>query len=141
MVYTSLELPETIPDEMLEPTLSGEGFSWQRQDAGPAPARRTAGTSPWRVTWLPEGFELTHEEQGRGPLGPGEALHRVYSDGLGALSVYIEAPPLPDDPFDGVSFMGAVHAFGQVVDDHQVTVVGEVPEATVRRVGGSVTRR
>lgn len=143
MVYTSLELPAAIPDEMLEPSLSGEGFSWRRQDLDERPGGPQARGEafPWEVSWLPEGFELTHEEQGGGPMGPGDSLHRVYSDGLGAMSVYIEAPPLHMDPFDGLSFMGAVHAFGRVVDDHQVTVVGEVPEATVRRVGSSVTRR
>lgn len=141
MVFTSIEFPLAIADELLAPTLSGEGFSWQRQGQGPREPRVAVGDSPWEVTWLPDGFELTHEDHGKGPSGPGEALHRVYSDGLGAFSVYVEAPPLHLDPFDGLTFMGAVHAFGRVVEAHQVTVVGEVPEETVRRVGSSVQRR
>ncbi|MDH5614582.1 MAG: MucB/RseB C-terminal domain-containing protein [Gammaproteobacteria bacterium] len=38
----------------------------------------------------------------------------------------------------GVSYMGAVHVFANVVNDHQVTVVGEVPAETVEFIGNSV---
>jgi len=34
--------------------------------------------------------------------------------------------------------MGAVHAYGRRLNGHQVTVVGEVPEETVRRFAGAV---
>jgi negative regulator of sigma E activity len=34
--------------------------------------------------------------------------------------------------------MGAVNAYGAVVDKQQLTVVGEVPLATVRLIGGSL---
>jgi negative regulator of sigma E activity len=34
-----------------------------------------------------------------------------------------------------------MNAFGTMIDNFQVTVVGEVPEATVERIGRSVSRR
>jgi negative regulator of sigma E activity len=34
-----------------------------------------------------------------------------------------------------------VHAYGKVVDGHRVTVVGEVPAATVDMIAESVTRQ
>ncbi len=34
--------------------------------------------------------------------------------------------------------MGAVNAYGNMVERHQVTVVGEVPEITVRMIGQSI---
>jgi negative regulator of sigma E activity len=34
--------------------------------------------------------------------------------------------------------MGAVHAFGNIVNDHQIIVVGEVPAATVELIAKSV---
>ena len=37
--------------------------------------------------------------------------------------------------------MGAVNAFGLMVEDHQITVVGEVPAATVQKIGRSIRRR
>jgi len=34
--------------------------------------------------------------------------------------------------------MGAMNAFGRIVEGHQVTVVGEVPASTVEAVANSV---
>jgi sigma-E factor negative regulatory protein RseB len=34
--------------------------------------------------------------------------------------------------------MGAVNAFGRMLGTHHLTVVGEVPQATVEMIGGAV---
>jgi negative regulator of sigma E activity len=34
--------------------------------------------------------------------------------------------------------MGAVNVYGSLFDDYQVTVVGEVPQATVRMIAESI---
>lgn len=66
--------------------------------------------------------------------------HLVYSDGLAAISVFIEPRGKKNKRrMKGATGMGAVHAFGTVVNDHQITVVGEVPAATVALVGNSIT--
>ncbi len=102
----------------------------------------TDGASPWDVTQLPEGFALTEhvyalDHQARTPEGE----HLLFSDGLASVSIFIEKFADNETPFKGVSRMGAVNAFGTVVNGHQVTVVGDVPEATVRMMGQSVTFR
>ena len=38
----------------------------------------------------------------------------------------------------GGSMMGAVNAYGKVLGDYHVTVVGEVPQASVKLIGESV---
>ncbi|NNG11861.1 MAG: hypothetical protein HKM88_01280, partial [Halobacteria archaeon] len=43
--------------------------------------------------------------------------------------------------FTGLSGMGAMNAFGAIVDGHQVTVVGEVPALTVEMMARSVAAR
>jgi sigma-E factor negative regulatory protein RseB len=43
----------------------------------------------------------------------------------------------PNAP-SGLTHMGAVHAFGKIVEGHQVTVVGEAPALTVDMIGESV---
>jgi sigma-E factor negative regulatory protein RseB len=40
----------------------------------------------------------------------------------------------------GVARMGAVNTYGRVYDDHYITVVGEVPAATVKLIGESMIR-
>jgi len=67
--------------------------------------------------------------------------HLVYSDGLAAVSVFIEKTDRPAGVGSkGPSRMGAIHAYSKVMDGEQVTVVGEVPESTVAMIGESVKR-
>lgn len=102
----------------------------------------TQGASPWGVARLPEGFALKEhvyalDTEERTPDGE----HMLFSDGLASVSIFIEKFADDETPFKGVSRMGAVNAFGTVVNGHQVTVVGDVPEETVRMMGQSVTFR
>ena len=57
------------------------------------------------------------------------------------MSVYVEQTLPGTESFTGLSTMGAMNAYGAVVDGYQVTVVGEVPPATVRMIATSVQRQ
>jgi sigma-E factor negative regulatory protein RseB len=55
--------------------------------------------------------------------------------------LYVE-PLAADAPnLSGLLRRGALSVFGRVVDGHQVTVVGEVPPATVERMAQGVVAR
>ena len=96
------------------------------------------GTPDWVVKHLPAGFELTDFQRKRMRKGGASVEHLVFSDGLATMSVYVEKLISDDKAFLGLSSMGALNAFGAVVDGYQVTVVGEVPPATVQMVAHSV---
>ena len=66
--------------------------------------------------------------------------HLVYSDGLAMVSVFIEKLMPDATPMQGFSSRGAVNAFSRVAEEHQITVVGELPLQTVRRIAGAVVR-
>ncbi|MBI5041032.1 MAG: MucB/RseB C-terminal domain-containing protein, partial [Gammaproteobacteria bacterium] len=141
-MFTALEILDTVADAELQPELQGAGYT-QRGHAteGPAEASAQSGDSAWSVAGLPAGFMRTHHNRHGLPSDAGLVEHMVFSDGLATVSVYIE-PHRPDAPgLAGVSSMGAVNALGTRVGDYQVTVVGEVPQATVERIGRSVQRR
>lgn len=97
------------------------------------------GDSGWDVTTPVPGFSLTSVV--RRPLGSnrGEALQIVFSDGLAAVSVFIE-PGGVEVVREGVIPMstGAVNMYKRVVDGHAVTVLGEVPLRTVQRLGDGI---
>jgi len=136
IVYTSLRLPERIPDELLEPNVSGEGFTWYTNEGG-GMQDASARTGAWRVGWVPPGFSLSERSIDPIPTSRMPVEHLWYTDGIASLSVFIEK--LKDsEPLQGMSRMGALQAFGRVVDGYQVTVVGEVPARTVRAVAESV---
>jgi sigma-E factor negative regulatory protein RseB len=67
-------------------------------------------------------------------------VHLVYSDGLVAVSVFIE--PISAAPHSfGVSRQGGINVVIRQQDDNVVTVLGEVPIATVRQIAHSVAKR
>ncbi|MDX1655041.1 MAG: MucB/RseB C-terminal domain-containing protein, partial [Candidatus Competibacteraceae bacterium] len=57
------------------------------------------------------------------------------------ISVFVEPLQGAKPLLEGGSQMGAMNAFGTVVADHQVLVVGEVPQSTVALVGGALAYR
>ena len=62
----------------------------------------------------------------------------VYSDGLSAISIFIEPNDEDEDDVDGLSSRGAVNLYHKLVDQNLITVVGEVPPRTVMQVLDSV---
>ena len=91
----------------------------------------------WQIVSMPNGFSLVDRYQhSHGKWGPVNQL--VLSDGMATVSVFVEQLGKDARPFNGVTHMGAVNAYGAVVNDHQLTVVGEVPLATVKLIGKSL---
>jgi sigma-E factor negative regulatory protein RseB len=66
----------------------------------------------------------------------------VYSDGMAALSIFIEPmSPRTEKARFGLSGMGAVNVYTRQVDHFLVTVVGEAPAKSVQRIGDTVQYR
>ena len=141
VMFTRLGIGAEISDEELEPSLTGEGYSWRRQENVRPDPVVDPGTPAWHVARLPDGFELTHFQHKRMRQGGAAAEHMVYSDGLATVSVYVEQLSAAGEAFNGLSTMGAVNAYGLLLNGHQVTVVGEVPPVTVEMMARSVARR
>ncbi|HMH87576.1 MAG TPA: MucB/RseB C-terminal domain-containing protein [Steroidobacteraceae bacterium] len=146
--FARLDMPETIPDVDLAPTVRTEGMRWVRQ--GPSPDSASAALGAYRASQLPPGFRLT--VQGAQTLGGASApaSHLVYSDGLATVSVFVEEQSAttagaavspdaqPEPPVQGLARVGSGYAFSTIVQGHQVTAVGEVPAQTVEFIAHSV---
>lgn len=134
LMFTELKVYEQLPEQLLEPETEGKGLTWHRV----ASPESDETDSAWAVTDVPDGF---HQQMRRSHFLPAvekPVEHLVFSDGLASFSVYIEKRPEVTDDLRGVSRMGAVHATGQRIGEHYITVIGEVPSETVRRVADSV---
>ena len=140
-MFTGLKVGEGISPATLEPSLTGEGYNWFRQESGGKDPDVDPVQPDWIVTLLPAGFKMTDSQRRRVRQGGEHAEHMVFTDGLATLSVYVEKVMANETAFTGLSNMGAMNAFGSVLGDYQVTVVGEVPAATVQSVARSVARR
>ena len=64
--------------------------------------------------------------------------HLVYSDGLAAVSVYVESTAVPEGFRGGINRHGTTHAFSRSKNDMLITVIGDVPALTVELIGKSV---
>lgn len=138
LMFVSINLPETIDADLLEPTISTEDFTWYVQpDQAPAPVSASGGG--WRAATLPPGFELTNStlEMMAGADHP--TRHLVYSDGIASVSVFIEQPERSSDQLEGETRIGAASAFSVMVGGFQVTAMGEVPPVTVEMIASSIS--
>jgi sigma-E factor negative regulatory protein RseB len=111
--------------------------TWRIEDAEAAPAR-LAG---WGLSTELPGFHKVVELKRR--LGESRSAGQVvYSDGLAAVSVFIESLEGRSDPVrTGLASMGAIHIYTREVANHMVTVVGEAPAASVQRIANAVEYR
>jgi len=67
------------------------------------------------------------------------ADHLLLSDGFSSVSVYREAQA--DDVQLGLQTLGSVNSFSLVIDDFQITALGEVPAQTVQFIAQGVKLR
>ena len=63
--------------------------------------------------------------------------HLVFSDGLAAISVFIEPLPSPRVA-PSLTHQGAVNIYTKPTSEYMVTALGEVPEATVVQIANSL---
>ena len=109
------------------------------RDIEPLAAARDAQV--WRADWLPPGFVALATWRRSSPLGGQELLTQVYGDGLASMSVFIE-PLREAQAGDAHSQAGptAINSRQHSTPQGQfmVTVLGEVPPATVERVALSM---
>jgi sigma-E factor negative regulatory protein RseB len=138
MMVTSLELLDDIPAASLEPSSEvADAYVWREGVGERGPI--DASDRRWQVGRQPEGFVLTLYRRQHLPGSSEPVEHLVLSDGLATVSVFIEKTEGSRQMLRGTSYMGAVNAFGTQIAKHQVTVVGEVPQATVVLIGESVS--
>lgn len=91
----------------------------------------------WDISASPPGFKRMMAIKRVLPGAHMPVNHVVFSDGLAAVSVFIE--PASKKTVQGLSSEGAVHVYTRIMADHQITVLGEVPTATVIQIGDAVT--
>jgi len=137
VMFIAVSIGQPIDDASLQSELDGAGFTWHADEEAPNAATAEEAMQ-LDIGWVPAGFSLknTHTQHFASKRMP--VRHAVYSDGLAMVSVFIEALTADAPPLQGYSSMGAVNAFSRMDHQYQITVVGEVPQTTVRRIAASV---
>ncbi len=138
MMFTSITLPDNVPTERLSTTVTRKDFAVLQARDPPADSVAVPIDPRWRLTELPPGFLLTRNVMRRIASSTQPVQHIVLEDGVASISIFI-APAVPGEPYsEGVLASGGLSAASRKLRDHVVTVLGEVPEGTVKMVANAL---
>lgn len=138
IAFSDISIGVKARRELARPTWAAAALDWKllRSPLQEMEAKDTG----WVVGRVPPGFTKVAEGYRNLRDRPEPVAHLVYSDGLTAISVFVErvgAVPRTVGPAQ----QGSVNVYIRPVDDCIVTVLGEVPGVTVRQMAHSVSRR
>jgi sigma-E factor negative regulatory protein RseB len=130
------------PETVMAPMRKLDGYRISRS----ALQRTSLESEGWRLTVPVPGFtQISCVKRKLEPIGDDDqdnavdVLQTIYSDGLTHVSVFVE--PLRTvrrQPGSGV--FGATHALTQQLGSHWVTVIGDVPMATLKQFAAALER-
>jgi sigma-E factor negative regulatory protein RseB len=139
--FTELTIGGNFNRDRVRSRYAAKSRDWKVDHSG-FPTGEVATDTGWVLTRQPAGFrkltELKRSIAGRTFM----VSHLVYSDGLAAVSVFIEPlPKLNVQIARQLSHQGAVNIYIRPVSEHMVTVLGETPAATVMQIADSLEFR
>jgi sigma-E factor negative regulatory protein RseB len=114
--------------------------NWRIDRSGVSMAQAKPGDTGWVITNPLPGFKKLMEAN-RSLVGrSGSVSQIVLSDGLAAVSIFIE--PMPStQPQQLESHQGAVNIYKKPYGSHVVTVLGEAPQNTIKQIANSLELR
>jgi sigma-E factor negative regulatory protein RseB len=135
LMFTDFAIGSAIDLAELESDSGAEDFV-EMKTFSPQETVVTQSSPRWQPSKLPPGFNLASYSHKTGAEGVYE--HMVYSDGLAAVSVYVEQNGKNAAVKPGISQLGTNNAITRTQGDLQITVIGEVPAITVKSIANEI---
>lgn len=138
--FTQLQIGGPIDPRSLTATFDAKSADWQVRNVKAVTAN--IDQSDWAFKTRIPGFNKTASMMRRAQRDRADTIHVVFSDGLVAISVFIE--PLGggrERPEQGLFSAGAINVYKRVANDHLLIVLGEVPARTLKALGDGIERR
>ena len=135
--FIQLKIGGNIDRASVRSKFAGKTASWRVEDAAATSAN--LAQSGWSIRSSPPGFRKIMEMK-RTLGGNAGVGHIVLSDGLAAISVFIE-PSGARVSHPEHSRQGAINVYVRQLAGHRITVVGEAPAESVRYVANAVDFR
>lgn len=114
------------------------------KDAKQPPAEHTDfSDAAFTVNQVPAGFEQLYFTRRAMHNSPQPVEHLILGDGLSSVSVYLEhrndKPNQPSgNPPSAIQAIGTINFFSQSLGDYELTVMGEVPEPTIKLIAEGI---
>ena len=135
--FAQLQIGGTIARDRVKSSFAGKTASWRVEDAAAVAAN--LAQAGWTLRASPPGFRKIMELR-RTLGGTADVGHMVLSDGMAAISVFIE-PSRQRAAHPELSRQGAINVYIRQLAGHRITVVGEAPADSVRYVAHAVAYR
>lgn len=136
--FNDIVIGGNIDRDRLRPKFSVKSGDWRVVNAKAVESKSDDGG--WVFHNLLPGFRQTAVMKRQLQADRPDAYHVVFSDGLAAISVFIEPAPLGDQKL-GMFTSGPFNVYKRPHGDHVLTVLGEVPPAALKLLGDGVARR
>jgi sigma-E factor negative regulatory protein RseB len=141
--FTDLEIDvKPRPETVLKPMKSLDGYRVMQI----APQRTALDAEGWQFKSLVPGFkQISCVKRSLEPPATGDrgaaadVLQTIFSDGLTHVSVFIE-PFHADRHRPGGAVIGATHTLRHALGPYWVTVMGDVPMATLKQFAAALER-
>jgi sigma-E factor negative regulatory protein RseB len=135
MAFTQLTMIKSMELDWFKPKIDGNK-AYVMEDVNTIATKQD--TAHWRLKALPDGFVKVDQMMRavKGKTSP--VTHLIFSDGLASVSLFIEPLENGIKPRTGRNLVGNTSFYANVVGNLQITVVGEVPEATVAKIAHAV---
>nr|WP_228488294.1 MucB/RseB C-terminal domain-containing protein [Caenimonas koreensis] len=139
--FSELQLDAPVRLDKLNQMMSAtDGWRIERAEA----LKTTADKEGWQLRAAVAGFKPIncYKRPGGAAGSPSEgAMHWIFSDGLAAVSLFVENFDARRHTQEGIFASGATHTLTHHLQDWWLTAVGEVPPQTLRAFAQSLERR
>ena len=142
--FSELQLDSPLKmDRLMQMMGNVEGYRVEQSTL----VKTTAAAEGWRIRKPVPGFKSVtfykspDQKPNSGVKADATAapLQWIFSDGLASVSIFVEPADPQRAPNDATLAMGATQTLTRQVNNHSVTVMGEVPVATLRLFADGLT--
>lgn len=138
-VFTDVTIGTQVDKERLKPKFLSKSADWRVVNARATASPNDGGDWVFRVQ-LP-GYQQSTWMRRRLQADRPEAFHVVFSDGLAAISVFVE-PLRADHPErSGLFASGPFNLYKRNLGDFSLTLLGEVPPAALKLLGDGIEQQ
>lgn len=137
IMFTEFHYLDKPPADSFKRTKIPQGYSIIKQNE----TKQLKAGNHWYARQLPKGFMMTKNILKPMRKKQSTVQQLVFSDGLASVSVFIDKNVTKPHNLDGHTSMGSVNAYGLMMDNHQITAIGEVPADTVKLIAQSIRHR
>lgn len=134
-MFMNIEYDNISPTDIASAT-APTTLKWMDDGVALDDAQKPASdsTPKWSVVSNQSGFEVERYIERISPIMQTQISHLVLGDGLAKVSVFITPSAASANKLKKPVSIGSLNSFTLELEDHMITVIGEVPQQTVAMI-------